>query len=220
LKINDNILIGGVDEAGRGSIIGPLVVVGVSIKQSKVSELGGLGVKDSKILTSKLRANLFRSLIDMADFTSVIKISCTEVDDNVFLKGLNKLEAEVMALVINNIQADIVYIDSCDINPERYKDHIKSHLLFSSKPKLYAMHHADSLNLVVSAASIIAKIIRDKEIEKIRKVHHNIGSGYPSDDKTMCFIRKWVTKNRSAPQFARKSWKPLKIMLEEATQLA
>jgi ribonuclease HII len=77
------------------------------------------------------------------------------------------------------------------------------------------LHHADSLNVVVSAASIIAKIIRDNEIQRIREMYHDIGSGYPSDKKTMIFIKNWVTRYKSAPTFARKSWKPVRIMLEK-----
>jgi ribonuclease HII len=65
----------------------------------------------------------------------------------------------------------------------------------------------------VSAASILAKITRDEEIEKIRKVYHNIGSGYPSDEKTMHFIKKWIKLHESSPIFARKSWRPLRALL-------
>lgn len=208
-------LIGGVDEAGRGSIIGPLVIAGISIRKSKVSQLRRIGVKDSKMLTPEVRANLFRLVMDMADSYCIYIVNCTIVDNNVFLNRLNKLEADTMVSVINNIKADKVYIDSCDVNPCRFKDYIKSHLLLSSKPKLYSLHHADSLNIVVSAASIVAKIVRDKQIQEIRKTHHNIGSGYPSDWKTMLFIRGWVSKYKCAPHFARKSWSPLKKMLEE-----
>jgi ribonuclease HII len=218
---NSGILIGGVDEAGRGSIIGPLVVAGISIRKSKISKLRQIGVKDSKMLTPKARGNLFRLVMDMADSLCIYIINCTIVDNNVFLNRLNKLEAETMASVINNIQADKVYIDSCDVNPCRFKDYIESRLVLSSsssKPKLYSLHHADSLNIVVSAASIIAKIVRDKQIQEIRNTHHNIGSGYPSDWKTMLFIRGWVSKYKCAPHFARKSWSPLKKMLEEVTQ--
>jgi ribonuclease HII len=77
------------------------------------------------------------------------------------------------------------------------------------------MHHADQLNLVVSAASIIAKTVRDNEIQAIRRMHNTIGSGYPSDQKTMYFIREWVKKYKNAPGFARKSWRPLRTMLYE-----
>jgi ribonuclease HII len=75
------------------------------------------------------------------------------------------------------------------------------------------LHHADTLNIVVSAASILAKIIRDKEIQKIRNIYQDIGSGYPSDEKTMRFIKKWIRVHESSPRFARKSWKPLRNIL-------
>jgi ribonuclease HII len=211
------VLIGGVDEAGRGSIIGPLVVAGISFKKANISGLRKIGVKDSKALTPKCRASLFVQLKEMANSICIYKIDCNVVDDNVCSKRLNKLEAQTMAHIINNLHADKVYVDSCDVNPNRYEDYIRSYLP-ALKLKLYSMHHADSINIVVSAASIVAKITRDEEIEKIRKTHCNIGSGYPCDDKTMGFIRDWVSKYKCPPNFARKSWRPLKQMLEEIQQ--
>jgi ribonuclease HII len=216
LQLHDGILVGGVDEAGRGSIIGPLVVAGVSIRESKIIRLSEMGVKDSKALTPKARARLFGEIMEVVDHVCVRKINPLEVDDSVSLHGLNRLEAKVMASVINKIMADEVYVDCCDVNPERYGDYIVQHLKCS--PKVHSMHHADAINVVVSAASIIAKITRDQEVQHIRAVYRSIGSGYPSDDQTMRFIRRWVKKNGAAPEFARKSWKPLKIMLEQMTQ--
>jgi ribonuclease HII len=177
-------------------------------------DLHHVGVRDSKMLTAKARASLFAIVSEMVDSLCIYKIDCSVIDENVFSKGLNKLEAETMAYVIDNLKADMVYVDSCDTNPRRYKHHIESRLI-TSKSKLYSMHHADSLNIVVSAASIIAKIVRDGEIQEIRKTHCNIGSGYPSDEKTMRFIRNWVSEYKCAPRFARKSWRPLRDMLEE-----
>jgi ribonuclease HII len=214
LQRSKDILIGGVDEAGRGSIIGPLIIAGISIRDSKISELSKIGVKDSKKLTKKLRESMFFSIIDLADSLCICKIDSDEIDDNVFLNNLNKLEAEAMAAVINNLRVDEVYVDCCDVNIERYKECIKCRLV-SCNTKLYSMHHADQLNLVVSAASIIAKIVRDNEIQAIRRIYHTIGSGYPSDEKTMYFIRKWVEKYKNAPSFARKSWRPLRTILYE-----
>jgi ribonuclease HII len=211
---DNRVLIGGVDEAGRGSIIGPLVIAGISIRQDRIMDLHHLGVRDSKMLTAKARASLFAIISEMVDSLCIYKIDCSVIDENVFSKGLNKLEAETMAYVIENLKADMVYVDSCDTNPTRYKHHIESRLI-TSKSKLYSMHHADSLNIVVSAASIIAKIVRDGEIQEIRKTHCNIGSGYPSDERTMRFIRNWVSEYKCAPRFARKSWRPLRDMLEE-----
>ena len=210
------VLIGGVDEAGRGSIIGPLVIAGISIKQDRIMDLHHIGVRDSKMLTAKARTSLFAIVSEMVDSLCIYKIDCSVIDENVFSKGLNKLEAETMAYVIDNLKADMVYVDSCDTDPGRYKHYIESRLI-TSKSKLYSMHHADSLNIVVSAASIIAKFVRDGEIQEIRKTHCNIGSGYPSDVKTMRFIRNWVSEYKCAPRFARKSWRPLREMLEEVS---
>jgi ribonuclease HII len=214
--LHDGILVGGVDEAGRGSIIGPLVVAGISVREAKISQLTDMGVKDSKALTPKARARLFGEILKIADSVCIRKVNPVEVDDSVSFRGLNRLEARVMASVINDIGADEVYVDCCDVNPERYRHSIGQHL--SCSPKVHSMHHADSINVVVSAASIVAKITRDHEIDQIRKKYRGIGSGYPSDDRTMRFIRRWVKKNGCAPEFARKSWKPLRLLLEQTAQ--
>ncbi len=215
--MNSTVSIGGVDEAGRGSIIGPLVVAGISFKKDTVSQLRNIGVKDSKALTPKLRVNLYTQLKEMASSISIYKMDCRIIDHNVNLKRLNRLEARMMAHVISNLKADEIFVDSCDVNPERYKDYILSYLP-PGKVKLRSMHHADRINRVVAAASIVAKVTRDREIEKIRKTHCDIGSGYPSDNKTMGFIRDWVSKYKCPPNFARRSWRPLKRLLIEVEQ--
>jgi ribonuclease HII len=211
----DGILVGGVDEAGRGSIVGPLVVAGIGIRESKIALLYKMGIKDSKALSPKSRARLFGEIMKIIDSVCVHKIDPVEVDGSVSVRELNRLEARVMASVINTIGADEVYVDCCDVNPQRYKEYIECHL--TCKPKLHSMHHADAINMVVSAASIIAKITRDQEIQHIRNRYGGIGSGYPSDEHTMRFIRDWVAKNGSAPEFTRKSWKPLRLMLQQIT---
>jgi ribonuclease HII len=206
--------IGGVDEAGRGSVIGPLVVAGISIGENGISLLRQLGIRDSKMLTPLARQSLFGSIVQLSSSLYISMITCHEVDSYVFLNGLNELEAMTMAEVINNIRADRIYVDACDINLKRYKNTIKKYL-WAPIPNVCCLHHADSLNVVVSAASIVAKIIRDNEIQRIRQMYHNIGSGYPSDRKTMFFIKNWVRRYKSAPYFARRSWKPVRIMLDK-----
>jgi len=205
-------LIGGIDEAGRGSIIGPLLIAGISIMKSEIPKLQSIGVKDSKLLTQKARDKLYQFIIDIADSICVYRIECDEIDKNVFLKNLNKMEAEVMAIVVNNIQAETIYVDSCDVNPLRFKENIERRI--ASSPKLYCLHRADVVNGVVAAASIIAKVERDRALQEIRNVYPEIGSGYPSDSNTMNFIKMWIARYGQAPQFARKSWKPLKNMLQ------
>jgi ribonuclease HII len=213
---DNSILVGGVDEAGRGSIVGPLVVAGIGIRKSKIALLCKMGVKDSKALNPRARARLFDEIMKVVDSVCIHKIDPVEVDGSVLFKGLNKLEAKTMATVINTIEVEEVYVDCCDVNPQRYSKYMECHL--TCKPRLYSLHHADIINMVVSAASIIAKVTRDQEIQNICKRYGSIGSGYPSDEHTMRFIRDWVAKNGSAPEFTRKSWKPLRVMLDEVSQ--
>ena len=216
LQLYDGILVGGVDEAGRGSIIGPLVVAGVSIRETKMAELSEMGVRDSKVLKPKVRIQLFKEIMKVADSVCIRKVKPIEVDCSVSVRGLNRLEAKVMAAVINNIGADEVYVDCCDVNQARYREYIEQHL--DCRPKVHSMHHADAINVVVAAASIIAKITRDQEVQHIRSRYRSIGSGYPADERTMRFIRRWVARNGTAPEFARKSWRPLRVLLEQAAQ--
>ncbi len=199
-------------------MIGPLVVAGVSVRESKIALLTELGVRDSKTLSANAREVLFGEIRKIAESVCVRKVGPALVDGSVKFRGLNRLEARVMAGVIDDIAADDVYVDSCDVNPARYREHVEKHL--AAKPRvLRSMHHADSANVVVSAASIIAKVTRDREISRIRgRYGRGIGSGYPSDKRTIRFIRRWVSEKGSAPVFARESWKPVRMMLDRAAQ--
>lgn len=213
-------MIAGVDEAGRGSVIGPLVVAGIGVKESKLPLIRGLKLRDSKTLSRTSRRQLYSKIVGVADYICVCVLSTNEIDESVRLKGLNKLEAEAMAAVISNIQPDNVYVDCCDVKPFRYTSLLETYITSSRVYKLYSFHHADALNAVVSAASIVAKVIRDSEIYEIRKTHKNIGSGYPSDRLTINFIRDWVLRFGEAPNFVRKSWRPVKLILKESTRIS
>jgi ribonuclease HII len=209
-----NILVGGVDEAGRGSVMGPLVVAGVSVEMRNLSRLRRAGVRDSKLLSPKARCQLFSKIVDLAEHICIFKSDCNEVDDYVRSNMLNKLEAKAMAAVIDSIFAARVYVDACDVNSTRYKECVECHLATGPKPRIFSLHHCDRTSTVVSAASIVAKVIRDREIQKIRLLHKDIGSGYPCDKKTMRFIARWISNHHSTPPFVRKSWKPVRVILE------
>ena len=201
----------GVDDAGRGSVLGPLVIAGISIERSKIKHLSEIGVRDSKQLSPARRENLYKKIIDIVDDYYVAKISPRLIDQSVRKNQLNNLEAEYMAKVISKLQPDSSYVDSCDVNPVRFGKKISK---LAQSGKIYSRHHADSKFAVVSAASIIAKVNRDKEIEKLRK-KYDLGSGYPSDSKTMKFASNWIFTNKKAPQFVRVSWKPVKLLLSK-----
>jgi len=202
-------LVCGVDDAGRGSVLGPLVIAGISIEQKNIKQLVKIGVKDSKQLSPQLREKLYEQILSLVEGYHVAKIPPKTIDKSVSKNLLNRLEANYMAKVIKKLQANSSYVDSCDVNPKRFGLYISN---LAKTGKIISSHHADRKYPVVSAASIIAKVNRDREIEKLRK-NHALGSGYPSDPKTMKFIKEWVSQNGDVPIFVRKSWKPIKILL-------
>jgi len=200
----------GVDDAGRGSMLGPLVIAGISINKKQIRKLSRLGIKDSKKLTPKTREELYKKIILLVDSYYVTKISPKSIDKSVKKHELNHLEAKHMAKVITKLDADTSFVDSCDVNPQRFGKEISR---LSNNKKIRSYHHADSKFLVVSAASIIAKVTRDKAIEKLRK-YSDVGSGYPSDPKTINFVKKYYETQKMMPIFVRKSWKPTQKIIK------
>lgn len=203
----------GVDDAGRGSLLGPLVIAGISVKKSNVRKLSSLGVRDSKKLSPHIRESLYKKILEIADDYYVARISPRIVDSSVKKHNLNNLEAKYMAKVVSKLNPDVSYVDSCDVNPKRFGMEISR---LSNHKKIRSYHHADSRFVVVSAASIIAKVNRDRSISKIQRMHP-IGSGYPSDSKTVGFVNQYYLKHNAFPNFVRKSWKPAQLILEKLT---
>ena len=200
----------GIDDAGRGSILGPLVIAGITLNKKNLRKLSSLGVKDSKKLSPQLRESLYKEIIAIADDYYIAKIPPRLIDASVKKHCLNGLEAKYMAKVVSKLNPDTSYVDSCDVNPKRFGKEISQ---LSGNHKIKSYHHADSRFVIVSAASILAKVTRDKAIAKLRK-DHNLGSGYPSDSVTVKFVTKFYKKNHKMPSFVRKSWKPVqKIIL-------
>lgn len=202
-------LVCGVDDAGRGSVLGPLVIAGISIEKKNIKQLVKIGVKDSKQLSPQSRDKLYDKILSIVQGYHVAKITPKIIDKSVAKNLLNQLEANYMAKVVKKLEADSSYVDSCDVNPKRFGMYISS---LANTGKIISSHHADVKYPVVSAASIIAKVTRDREIEKLRR-KYNVGSGYPSDSKTMRFIKEWVSQNDDVPIFVRKSWKPVQVLL-------
>ena len=200
----------GIDDAGRGSMLGPLVISGISIDKRKLRKLSSLGVKDSKKLSPKNRELLYKKIIELVDDYYIAKIPPRSIDASVKRHGLNELEAKYMAKVVSKLDPDTSYVDSCDVNPKRFGKEISK---LSDNHKIKSYHHADSRFVIVSAASILAKVTRDRAIEKLRK-NHDLGSGYPSDSKTVKFVTKYYKINHSLPTFVRKSWKSVQKILD------
>jgi len=208
----------GIDDAGRGSVIGPLTIAGVLIDEGDMPKLAALGVKDSKLLSAHRREQLAKKIRQLVPKFHVVMLTPAEIDTVVNtgkrLHRLNRLEAKAMAEVINVLRPDVAYVDASDVLADRFKCHIAECLSF--KLRIVSEHKADAKYPIVSAASIIAKVERDKVISALKEKHVNIGSGYPSDPKTIKFLEKWIKKAGCYPDFVRKSWKPTKKLKSKA----
>ena len=211
-------LMAGVDEAGRGPVIGPLVIAGVSLDEKDLPKLMDLGVKDSKLLSPQKRETLAKQIRELALNCHVVFLSPAEIDRVVEtgkrLHRLNRFEAQAMAKVITVLKPDVVYVDASDVLADRFGEHIAENLDF--KLKIVSEHKADKTYPIVSAASIVAKVERDRVIFHLQKKHGNMGCGYPSDSKTIKFLGDWIRKFGSYPDFVRKSWKTSKRVKRES----
>jgi ribonuclease HII len=211
-------LICGVEEAGRGPAIGPMVMCGLVVKEEDISKLKALGVKDSKLLTPRTRERMFEQIKKIAKRHKIVKIQPKEIDHIIMNRktmNLNWLEALTSADLINALKPDKAILDCPSPNLLAYKKYVRN-LLDNKKIKLVSEHKADLKYPVVSAASIIAKVTRDREIEKLkRKVGMDFGSGYPSDPNTVHFLKLHSEK---FPEILRHSWKTIKNLKSKKAQ--
>lgn len=213
----------GIDEAGRGPVIGPMVVAGVLINEEKVTELLNLGVKDSKRLAPAKRRQLAPEIERIAAKHVVMDVDPKSVDESVSKRGrlwkLNYLEAQTMAKVIASSSPDVAFVDSCDVNPERFANTIRSCLPENMRElEIVSEHKADAKYPVVAAASILAKVRRDEHIYALEAKYGALGSGYAHDPRTLRFLSKWYEEKSGFPEFVRKSWETSKQVRRHAEQ--
>jgi len=210
------LLVAGVDEAGRGPVIGPMIVAGVLVDDSSICILEQAGVTDSKRLTPQRRVKLFQCVLEVAKSVVFLEVSPSEIDEAVRSGvGLNELEACKMAEVVDRLQPDVAYLDATDPHPSKFEGRVRRYLACSTR--LIAEHNADEKYVIVGAASIVAKVIRDVKVEELR-AYGDVGSGYPHDPRTINFLRCWVREKGCLPPFTRQTWKTARRILDEVLQ--
>ena len=207
-------IIAGIDEAGRGPMIGPLVIGIVCIDEKDEPRLKELGVKDSKLLSPLQRERIAEELRKFCKY-ELVKLSPAQIDHAVESEetNLNWLEADTAIGLLNKHRPAKAFIDCPSANPKAYTDYLKAKL--NAKTELVVEHKADFKYLVVGAASILAKVARDAEIEALKKKHGvEFGSGYPADPRTVEFTKK----NFDKYDFFRKSWASWKNAAKRESQ--
>ena len=208
LKQTMSKIIVGIDEAGRGPVLGPLVMAALAFKEKDIKKLEWLGVKDSKLLSKQVREELFERIREIVDDFRVeviepdaIDLSLTEESSN-----LNWLEADTSARLVSEMKSDKIIVDCPSINLQSYKEYFAKKLKGNAtSSELLVEHKADLNHIVVAAASVIAKVLRDRIIEHEKnEINIDFGSGYMSDPKTQHFLENYHDKY---PQLFRKKWK-------------
>ncbi len=199
----------GIDEAGKGPVLGDMVIVGYELDEEKLKELDA---NDSKQLSPKERERLYSKLIEMADNYKVVRVSATEIDErNRVGCNLNKLEAIKMAAIIDELKPDKAIIDCPHPIPKKFEMEIRRYLNWQDV-EIVAEHKADANHKIVGAASIIAKVIRDRHVREIGdRLGIDLGSGYPHDPKTIDAIERFLNgESKEIGEYIRHSWETFK----------
>ena len=213
-------LVAGVDEAGRGCAIGPLVIAGALFEEETLAKLREIGVKDSKKLTAKKREKLVEEIKELAIDYKVFELQPWAIDHVVLrsvpLRRLNYLETMIMARLIRELHPDEAHVDPTDVDHHRCAEQIQSVIKY--KLTIKCEPKADAIYPSTGAASIIAKVTRDQRIKKLREKHGDFNSGYASDKVTQNFIADYLKENKECPDFIRASWSTVQRHMKPVKQ--
>lgn len=208
-------LILGIDEAGRGCILGPLVLGVVLIDESLLDHLAALGVTDSKKLSPRVREDLAPRIVEIAASHSLRIVEPARIDE----AGLNFLEATEIVAAIREHSPQKAFFD-VPTHPSGVANFVKAvRGGVGETVELVGENRADVSFPIVSAASILAKVERDRIIAKLRREYGDFGSGYLSDVKTQDFLREWFAKFHDFPPIVRRRWSSAQRFLVKQLQL-
>jgi ribonuclease HII len=202
----------GVDEAGKGAVLGPLVVAAVACGSD--GEAGAVGARDSKTLSPGRREEIYAEIV--ARFRVATRMIPPREIDARPARTLNLCIARAHAAVVSELAPGLAILDACDVDAERYGRTVAGYLTRTCR--IRSVHDADRIHPVVGAASIVAKVLRDRAIASLAREHGEIGSGYPSDPVTISWLREYLERERAPPPFARASWATTRDLMDELFQ--
>ncbi len=197
-------------------MLGPMVMCGYLIDSKKSGKLIDAGAKDSKQLTPVQREYIAVKIRKLADDFVLLSVSAKEIDRLRTVSNLNKIEIERMQQIIIATKPDVAIIDAPEVNTKAFEEKIRKKV--GDDVKLICENYADARHPPVSAASILAKVHRDAEIEKLKQKYGEIGSGYPHDERTINFLKEWIKNNKTFPPIVRSSWVTAQALIEQKQQ--
>ncbi len=206
----------GADEAGRGPVLGPMVAAAVAVDEGVTLPEG---IDDSKRLAPARREVLAAALAEHDGIEVGISVVPVErIDDPE--TDMNTLTVEAQTAAIGEVVAggECGVVDACDTDPERFARRVADRL--PVEVSLVAEHGADARHETVAAASVVAKVERDRRVEALSAEYGPVGSGYPSDPATREFLARVVDETGELPACARRSWSTCEDVLAAARQRA
>ncbi len=194
----------GIDEAGRGCVLGALYVGGFVVELEDPDALRAAGAADSKTLTPKRRLEA-RKRLEALGTHDVVPIHATEIDE----ASLNALEEAAILTLIRRYRPALVRMDA--LGPPKGVGKLiarfEGQLRPDERPQAWVIEpKADGTYPVVGAASIFAKTTRDDALAALADEHGALGSGYPHDPVTRKWLREHADTGRPWPYFVRKKW--------------
>ncbi len=214
----------GIDEAGRGPVIGSMFIAGVILSPEKSTELFDDGARDSKKLSKKRREELYPVVKDKAFSTYSVETKAAEIDFERQRISLNELEAQKMAKVIEkaleeDLNLEKIIIDLPDPNADKFMNRINKYIDIPDEIEVIAEHGADDKYSVCSAASIIAKVDRDRHVADLsEKYGLDIVTGYPHEKSVNEYLKKIIDNEEEYPDFVRTSWRTAERVKENKEQ--
>jgi ribonuclease HII len=203
----------GIDEAGRGSVLGPLVVGGFCCPAERLDHLARAGVRDSKELSPEERSAVYSRLADLGECRSV-DLAPRTIDRYVREGGLNRLELTAFAELVRAFRPDVAYVDACDTDAERFGRRLTT--LARTSVRIVSRHKADRDFPVVGAASVVAKVRRDAALAALRtELAEPLGTGYPSDPETQACVTRYARDGGAVPDWMRRSWETVQRVKRE-----
>ncbi len=210
-------LVLGVDEAGRGSLIGDMFVAAVALGSEDLTTLAELGVRDSKKLSPTTRAKLFGVVVSYSKYVFVKRFPPDLIDsNNINSLFVNAIRESVRAAYALGVEPSEIYIDSIS-DTQKVVNSLAG--LIRKNVKLVVEYKADEKYVAVAAASIVAKVLRDKCIDYLRSFYGDFGSGYPSDPRTVKWVEELLASRSSLPSVVRLSWKTVKRLRKRGRTL-
>lgn len=210
----------GIDEAGRGAVLGSMFIGGVLVDEDDMNELGQMGLKDSKDLTDEQREAFVPQIEKLASGTYVKEITANDIDELRKIMSLNVIELNGFARIIEELEPDQVIIDLPEPNGDRFIKKIRNELDDGFEDVvMIAEHKADQNYPIVSAASILAKSAREAHTAELKdKYGVDFHTGYSHDEDTITFLKKFLQGHGELPEETRLSWATAKRIKEENEQ--